>query len=118
MRKSLVFLLFCIGITCFSQELNCNVVVNAQQTGNENFPIFKTLEKQLTEFINNTKWTKKTFASQERIECSMVINVTEYSGENFQGVMVSWADSLQPSKSEACQHWLRIGPCHLSHGQG
>ena len=41
----------------FSQELNCNVVVNAQQTGNENFPIFKTLEKQLKEFVNNTKWT-------------------------------------------------------------
>ena len=87
MRNSLLFLLFCIGMTCFSQELNCNVVVNAQQTGNENFPIFKTLEKQLTEFINNTKWTKKTFAPQERIECSMVINVTEYSGENFQATL-------------------------------
>ena len=69
--------------TIFSQELNCTVVVNAQQTGNENLQIFKTLEKQLTEFINNTKWTNKTFKPQELINCSMNIIVTEYSGETF-----------------------------------
>ncbi|GAA4282386.1 DUF4835 family protein [Gaetbulibacter aestuarii] len=68
-----------------AQELNCKVVVNAQQTGNENFPIFKTLEKQLNEFINNTKWTNKTFLPQERIDCTMFINIKNYSGENFQG---------------------------------
>lgn len=84
MRNILVVLLFFLGVSCFSQELNCTVVVNAQQTGNENFPIFKTLEKQLNEFINNTKWTKKTFATQERIDCSMFINISNYSGESFQ----------------------------------
>jgi hypothetical protein len=60
------------------------VVVNAQQTGNENLPIFKTLEKQLKEFVNNTKWTNKTFTFQERIDCSMIINIVNYSGESFQ----------------------------------
>lgn len=84
MRNILAVLLFCLGVSGFSQELNCTVVVNAQQTGNENFPIFKTLEKQLNEFINNTKWTSKTFAPQERIDCSMFINVSNYSGESFQ----------------------------------
>ncbi|MCF7561686.1 DUF4835 family protein [Sabulilitoribacter multivorans] len=84
MRNILFLFIFCLISKGFSQELNCNLVVNAQQTGNENFPIFKTLEKQLTEFINNTKWTNKTFKFQERIDCSMVINVTSYSGENFQ----------------------------------
>ena len=42
-----------------AQELNCNLVVNAQQTGNENVQLFKTLEKQLSDFVNNTKWTNK-----------------------------------------------------------
>ena len=84
MRNILIVLMFVFGMIGFSQELNCNVVVNAQQTGNENFPIFKTLEKQLKEFINNTKWTNKTFAAQERIDCSMVINIINYSGESFQ----------------------------------
>ena len=58
-----------------AQELNCNLVVNAQQTGNENVQVFKTLEKQLNEFINNTRWTDKSFALQERIDCSMIINI-------------------------------------------
>ncbi|AUP77828.1 type IX secretion system protein PorD [Flavivirga eckloniae] len=87
MRNILVVLILCLGIKGFSQELNCDVVVNAQQTGNENFPIFKTLEKQLNEFVNNTKWTKKTFKSQERIDCSMIINVSDYSGEAFQATL-------------------------------
>lgn len=85
MRSILIIVMCCFGVFGFSQELNCSVVVNAQQTGNENFPIFKTLEKQLTEFVNNTKWTSKVYTPQERINCSMVINITEYSGEAFQG---------------------------------
>ena len=84
MRKILVVIILLLSITGIAQELNCNVVVNAKQTGNENFPIFKTLEKQLTEFVNNKKWTGKTFKPQERINCSMIVNVTGYSGESFQ----------------------------------
>jgi hypothetical protein len=87
MRNILVVVIFCLTFTGFSQELNCNVVVNAQQTGNENFPIFKTLEKQVTEFVNNTKWTNKTFKTQERINCSMVLNVNNYSGESFKATL-------------------------------
>ena len=87
MRNILVVLLICIGLAGFSQELNCNVVVNAEQTGNENFPIFKTLEKQINEFVNNTKWTNKVYKDQERINCNMFINVINYSGESFQATI-------------------------------
>jgi len=87
MRNIILILLVCFGIKGFSQELNCSVVVNAAQTGNENIQIFKTLEKQLNEFVNNTKWTNKSFASQERINCSMLISITNFSGEAFQGTL-------------------------------
>ncbi|MFD1614255.1 type IX secretion system protein PorD [Gelatiniphilus marinus] len=87
MRNILIILLLCFGAKGLSQELNCKVVVNALQTGNENLQIFKTLEKQLTEFVNNTKWTNKTFANQERINCSMLISITNFSGEAFQGTL-------------------------------
>lgn len=83
MRSILVTLLMCFSLVSFSQELNCNVVVDASQTGDENLPVFKTLEKQLTEFVNNTKWTNKTFAPQERIDCSMVINISNKVGDAF-----------------------------------
>ncbi len=87
MRNIILILLVCLGVKSFSQELNCSVVVNALQTGNENLQIFKTLEKQLNEFVNNTKWTNKTFTNQERINCSMVISITDFSGEAFQGTL-------------------------------
>lgn len=86
--RSFIILLFIIkSVVGFSQALNCNVVVNARQTGNENLQIFKTLESQLTEFVNNTSWTNQTFSSQERINCSMNITITDYSGESFQGTI-------------------------------
>ena len=67
----------------FAQELNCNLVVYAQLTGNENVQVFKTLEKQLNEFVNNTRWTNKPFALEERIDCSMIININDYDSDTF-----------------------------------
>lgn len=83
MGRILVFLIWCSSIATYAQELNCNVVINAEQTGNSNLPVFKTLEKQIFEFVNTTKWTNKEFTNQERIECSMYINVTDYAGDVF-----------------------------------
>lgn len=84
MRKIHILFFLFFSILGFSQELNCNVVVNAQLTGNENFQIFKTLENQLIEFVNKTKWTKKQFKTQERIDCNIVINITKQDGESFE----------------------------------
>ena len=92
MRKISVLLAFLVTTVTFAQELKCTVNVIAQQTGNENNVVFKTLEKQLTEFINNTKWTEKSFGVQERINCSMVINVGAYDNDLF-------STSLQISSS-------------------
>lgn len=87
MRK--FFLIFFLASTTavFSQELNCNLVVNAQQTGDENVQVFKTLERQLNEFINNTQWTAKSYKPQERIDCNMVINVIDYNSDAFQATI-------------------------------
>lgn len=83
MRKLLIVLSFVVTAFCSGQELNCSVTVIAQQTGNDNNVVFKTLERQLTEFINNTKWTNKEYRPQERIDCSMVINVSAYDNDLF-----------------------------------
>jgi hypothetical protein len=92
MRKLILLFALLISTVALAQDLNCTVSVIAQQTGNENDMIFKTLEKQLTEFINNTKWTNKTFKQNERINCSMVINVKENNNDMFSA-------SLQVSSS-------------------
>ncbi|TJY36079.1 type IX secretion system protein PorD [Pontimicrobium aquaticum] len=85
MRKLLLIASVFCSFIATSQELNCDVIVNARQTGNENVQVFKTLETQLKEFVNNTKWTNKDFSQKERINCSMVINITGYNNDVFQG---------------------------------
>lgn len=84
MRKLILLLVLTFSLTSFAQELNANVVVNAQLTGNENFQIFKTLENQLKEFVTKTQWTTKNFEIQERINCNIVINITKQDNENFE----------------------------------
>ncbi|MGB6267940.1 MAG: DUF4835 family protein, partial [Olleya sp.] len=87
MRNILFLFLICFSLSLQAQELNATVVVNAQQTGDENLQQFKTLEKQLKEFISSTKWTNKKVNSQERIDCNFVINVSEYSGNNYKATL-------------------------------
>ena len=87
MHKLLFLVAIFISMYGSSQELNCAVVVNAQQTGNENVQVFKTLEKQLNEFVNNTRWTDKIFKTQERIECSMVLTVQDYQSDTFKATI-------------------------------
>jgi hypothetical protein len=61
-----------------AQEMNCQVTVTSTQVqGTDNKRIFDNLQKQAFEFVNNRKWTKDVFATNERIECTMFINITE-----------------------------------------
>ncbi len=84
MRNLIYSVVFIFSVSVSAQELNCDVVVNAQFTGNENVQVFKTLEKQLSEFVNNTRWTNKSVTPLERINCNMVINITGYNSDVFQ----------------------------------
>lgn len=83
MRKilSLLFLL-AVGFA-HAQELNCTVTVNADQVGGTNQQVYKTLQKTLTDFINKSDWTGRGYKPNERINCSMFINVTALTGTQF-----------------------------------
>ncbi|MCA0133076.1 type IX secretion system protein PorD [Winogradskyella alexanderae] len=87
MRKLFVLILLFITFGADAQELNCTVTVIAQQTGNDNNVVFRTLEQQLNEFISNTKWTDKNYDQQERIDCNMVINVQQYDNDLFSATL-------------------------------
>lgn len=69
----------------FAQELNCEVVVNADQTGQSNLSVFRTLQRSISEFINQTTWTNQEFNGVERINCSIFINITSFDNETFSG---------------------------------
>jgi hypothetical protein len=83
--RNLVVSILLFGAVCFStaQELNCQITIDAQQVNQTNQQIFKTLERSLTDFVNKTQWTNKKFASAERLNCSMIINVSQYNSDEF-----------------------------------
>lgn len=94
--KKLLYL-FSLLIFCnfsFAQELNAQVQVNYQNIGGSNLQLYRTLEKSLKDFINNTSWTGKKPQNFEKIKCSFAIVLTEKSGNNFKGTLV--VQSVRP----------------------
>ncbi|MBA3682498.1 MAG: DUF4835 family protein [Bacteroidetes bacterium] len=83
MKKYCLFIivaLFC-KLNFFAQELNCQVKINyTQLQGTANKQIFEQLEKAIFEFMNNKKWTKEIYTTNERIDCSVFINIKEAIG--------------------------------------
>ena len=79
MRKLIYILVFSFTyLFSFSQELNCQVsVVSPQIQGTTEKQIFDQLQKAIFEFMNNTRWTKDNYTTAERIDCSILINVTQ-----------------------------------------
>lgn len=79
-------LLFCclviLGITTpklSAQELDCRLSVVSTKITSGDKTVFDVLSKALNQFVNGRKWTNIQFQSQERIPCSMTIDIQEYN---------------------------------------
>lgn len=83
MYKWLGILLVMVGFSAKAQELNCTVKINYERITDANTQVFKVLERSLADFVNNTRWTTRDFERDERIECSMYINVSAYDSNSF-----------------------------------
>ncbi len=79
MRKIFTVIAFFVFSLSQAQELNCTVTFNTDQVAATNQQVFKTLQKSLTEFLNNTKWTDRTFNGPEKINCSFFFNILSYN---------------------------------------
>jgi hypothetical protein len=76
--KRIVFFLLVASVvnTAKAQELQAKVTVNAQRVYNTvDKKIFTTLQTQLTNLINNRKWTNDAFQANEKIECNFLLNI-------------------------------------------
>src|SRR3954471_8590475 len=77
-KRSLLLLLFIsvLHFVEYGQELQSKVTVIASRVPNTvDKKIFQTLQTQLTNFINNRKWTQDVVQPQERIQCSFLLNI-------------------------------------------
>lgn len=82
----LFLLLFSVSVLK-AQELNCLVTVNFNQVQGSNTQVFKTLEKSLSEYINQTKWTNKDVKSEERIDCALTVIITSRDANTFKATL-------------------------------
>lgn len=88
MRK-FFFIVFLLSVTfsSYSQELNATVIINSDKVQSSNKQVYQTLQKALTEFINDKQWTNRNFKQQERINCAFNIIINEQNGSNFSGTL-------------------------------
>jgi hypothetical protein len=85
--KSLFFILCPFLIFC--QELNLQVSISAPALTTADPRIFRTLEREISEFYNNRNWTDDRFDSEERIEGTIQININEdLSATSFVGTIL------------------------------
>lgn len=79
MKQVLFILSFVLGFSQYSQaqELNCDVSVIYPQIQGVNTQIFDQMEQDMFEFMNNRRWTNDKFTIEERIQCSIILNITE-----------------------------------------
>ena len=84
MHKLIFFflILFSVSLTQ-SQELNCLVTVNYNQVQGSNTQVFKTLQRSLSEFVNQTEWTDESVKPAERIDCALTIIITSRDANTF-----------------------------------
>jgi Domain of unknown function (DUF4835) len=78
MKKNsfLIATMLMVATSCFTQEFQAKVTVNASRVNTTvDKKIFTTLQNQLTNFINNRKWTGDVYKATEKIDVNFVVNI-------------------------------------------
>lgn len=80
----IIFLL--LGRTATAQEFDFKVQLNTQQVQNYDRTVITSLKTAMTQFLNDTKWTQYNFSPAERINCTLLFNITQVQGsDQFSG---------------------------------
>nr|WP_320021837.1 DUF4835 family protein [uncultured Draconibacterium sp.] len=89
MIKQIVIALFFLFIFIgegVAQELRCNVTVSARGIQGANQNLFRTMQSDLYDFMNNRKWTDNVYSYDEKIRCNILIRLDEQiSADEFKG---------------------------------
>ena len=81
----IVVMLMTLG-TMKAQDFQCSISVNSTQISNTgNQQRFNELRQKLYTFVHDRKWCQYNLKQNERIECSITINLTKASGDEYEG---------------------------------
>lgn len=70
-------ILLIIAQISFAQELNISVQVITNQVQNVDKKVFETMRLGITEFMNNTKWTNDVYKNTEKLDATILINISK-----------------------------------------
>ncbi len=88
MNKIILCLLFLLlPLFAKSQELRCNIQITSSKVQGTNKQIFQTLQVAINEFMNGRTWSNYKYTNTERIECSILFNIQNYSVDQFTGTL-------------------------------
>ncbi len=74
-------ILFSIPAYLFSQELDCDVILNTSQLTTEAKENVNNMAEQVKEYMNNYRWTKEDFGN-DKIKCSITIAIQGMTAPN------------------------------------
>ncbi len=60
-----------------AQELQCQVVVNAERAQTTDRQVFRDMENAFARFMNDRKWMDDFFMPEEKIHCNIVITIDQ-----------------------------------------
>ena len=85
---ALLIILMLLANATTAQELNCRVNINYSSLSTTPTPVFQSLQKDVTAFLNDRHWTNHHYEPNERIECNVMITITEFNGvDRFGGTI-------------------------------
>ncbi len=86
MRKIFFLILLIFGFYSQAQELDCTITINHDRVRSSNDQIYKTLEKAVKSYMNNTQFTQKQYKEHEKIKCALTFNITDQpANDQFKG---------------------------------
>lgn len=88
MKNLFLAFILILGFKTYSQEFDCDVVVNYQRLESLDPTIADALERGVFEFINARKWTGDVFKPHEKIVWSILIELQTFDGaDEFTGTI-------------------------------
>ncbi len=83
-RRLCLLIIFCLMplMAIRAQELQARVSISTESLGAVERSAYKDLERQLSDLLNKTRWTKIDYKKQERIPCSFSLKLTELKDNN------------------------------------
>ena len=88
MKYIIVLLLAALSLAfpANAQEFRCNISISSERIQGANRNLFRTMQSDLYEFMNNRRWTEHNYTMEERIECNIFIRLEEQvSMDEFKG---------------------------------